>query len=155
MHINKYWSYVIGISGCVFGNCAYFTCFFISLSLFSPPPLSPLNNWISDLGYSLLNPRGAIWFNIANILSGIGMTLYYVGFRGWYTEEGKQNPLIKLTQIAGWVNALNIVMLGIFPEDQVDLHGFWAGIFFNVNFVVFLLTFLAFRSHRQIPKWFA
>jgi len=154
MNINRSLTYFACILGGLLGNISYFLCFFISLSLY-PLPFSPVNNWMSDLGNSSYNPQGAIWFNIANILSGVGLVLFYVGFSVWYGEEGKQNFLMKLTQVAGFLNAFAIVMVGIFSEDYGAFHGVLAGLFFHTNLVVLIFTFLAFRSLPQFPKWIA
>ena len=38
---------------------------------FYPFPLSPFKNWLSDLGDSIVNPEGAIFYNVGVFLSAI------------------------------------------------------------------------------------
>lgn len=67
---------------------------FVNLSCFSwslfPGEFSPVTHQFSDLGINLLNPRGAIYYKLALILSGIGFYFFFLGLKVWY-EESRNN----------------------------------------------------------------
>jgi hypothetical protein len=108
----------------------------ISISL-APPPFSPLTNYLSSLGNSTYNPRGAIIYNISVIISGFLYLMFFLGLFQWYTKNRKENIFLIITQVFGAILAFIIVLTGFFSEDFKPQHVFWsiiAGVFgFLVN----------------------
>ncbi len=143
--------YLASVFGGVIGICIYLLGVLISWACF-PRTFSPLTNMISDLGNSIYNPLGAIWFNLGNIVLGFGLVPFWYGIRVWYTCEKHLVPLVKITQIAGYCLALSIMMIGIFPENLGVIHGFWGQFFFCSNLGVGFLSFISFRTHPKFPK---
>ncbi len=114
-------------------------CTFTVISIiFFPSPVSPTQNFLSQLGNSRLNPNGAIFYNLALILAGLAGILFYLGLYQWYTKE-KGNKLLTAALAVGFVNALSIIMTGVFSESvNYSLHVFWSFLIF-ISFVPVLI----------------
>lgn len=127
----------------------------ISISFF--PGYNPMNNWMSELGSSILNPKGAIFFNIGCVITGIFLFPFYLGLFEFYVGGTKNKRLTVLTQIAGFTAAFTIIMIGLFPLDYYPvLHGIWASILFCVTVLVFFLPSIALYKHdftRTLAKY--
>lgn len=127
-------SYIAGIASIIL----YSASVFVSWSLY-PGPFSPFTNWISDLGNSGYNPRGAIFFNVGLILSGIALFLFCPGLRKWYTNDKSRRIGFVLVQILGFTLAFSMIMAGIFSEDYIAQHLFWSYcVFVSMGFLLFL-----------------
>ena len=115
----------------------YCTFTLISISFF-PTPVNPVNNFLSQLGNSQLNPHGAIFYNLAVILAGLAAILFYVGIYQWYSKK-ERNRLLAAALVVGFVNALSIIMTGVFSESvNYSLHVFWSFLIF-ISFVPVLI----------------
>lgn len=114
-------------------------CTFTVISIiFFPSPVSPMHNFLSQLGNSRLNPHGAIFYNLALILAGLAAILFYLGLYQWYTKK-KGNKLLAAALAVGFVNALSIIMTGVFSESvNYSLHVFWSFLIF-ISFVPVLI----------------
>ena len=127
----------------------------ISISLF--PGYNPMNNWMSDLGSSILNPKGAIFFNIGCVITGIFLFPFYLGLFEFYIGGKKNKRLTILTQLAGFTAAFTIIMIGLFPLDYYPvLHGIWASILFCTTVIAFLLPSIALYKYdftRTLAKY--
>ncbi|TFG26107.1 MAG: DUF998 domain-containing protein [Promethearchaeota archaeon] len=124
---------------------------FISLALF-PPPYSPLDNWLSDLGNSTYSPNGAIFYNIGCILTGSALFPFYIGLYKWYTEKIWHKILVTLTQIVGVASGFALIMIGIFSEDFPQPHIFWSEVFFELNLLVLILAGISLLFHPDFIK---
>jgi len=78
-----------------FINFAWF-----SMTLF-PGTFTPFTHQFSDLGIKLLNPRGAIYYQLALILSGIGLYFFFLGLKVWYEESRNGIANIMIGSLAG------------------------------------------------------
>ena len=130
---------------------------FTSISIFFFPGYNPMNNWMSDLGSSVLNPKGAIFFNIGCIITGIFLIPFYFGLFEFYIGGTKNKRLTILTQIAGFLAAFTIILIGIFPLDKYPMiHGILASILFCVTVLIFFLPSIALYKYdftRTLAKY--
>jgi hypothetical membrane protein len=110
-----------------------------SIALF-PTAFSPVVNYLSDLGNSTFNPRGAWFYNAGCILTGLALFPFYAGFYEWYTPERRRKLLITATQIVGFLSAFSLIMIGVFSEDSMTQHLFWSEFFFIFNLLVLILA---------------
>lgn len=118
---------------------------------FYPKPYSPFTNWLSDLGNSNYNPKGAIFFNVGLILTGIAFFPFCLGLYKWYTNEKKRKINFILVQVSGFLLAFSIVMVGVFSEDYMTRHSLWSSILFiSLGFFLFLLTGFLFTHPSNI-----
>ena len=127
----------------------------ISMSLFDGI-YNPFVNWMSDLGSSVLNPRGAIFFNIGCIVSGILLFPFFAGLYEWYIGSDRNKKLTKATQVAGFFSAFFMMMIGVFSEDTIELHMTFAVLLFTVNTLTLVLPAMAlyqFSFTKNIAKF--
>jgi hypothetical membrane protein len=96
-----------------------------------PWGFSPAANWISDLGDTLLSPRGAVYFRLDMIALGGLLTAFFVGLRAWWRGQSRFVRLLVLVgQGSGLVSAVAIVMTGVFSENHAAEHALWATVLF-------------------------
>ena len=96
-----------------------------------PWAFSPAANWISDLGNTILSPRGSIFFRLDMIALGAMLAAFFVGLRTWAHGQGIfVKLLIGVGQLAGLVGAGAVVMTGIFSENDYAAHALWATVLF-------------------------
>ncbi|MFX1452863.1 MAG: DUF998 domain-containing protein [Promethearchaeota archaeon] len=127
---------------------------FTSLALY-PPPFSPIDNWLSDLGNSSYNPNGAIFYNLGCILTGISLFPFFIGLYRWYSEEIWQKVILIITQIVGCCAAFSLIMIGVFSEDFMEPHIFWSEVFFRLNLLVLILSAITLYFHSDFIKLIA
>ena len=130
-----------------------FYCAFTLTSIaFFPRLVSPLNDWLSDLGNSTYNPRGAIFYNAGCILTGLALFPFFAGFYYWYTDERWRKSLIVVTQAVGFIAAFSLMMIGVFSEDAGAIHHLWSLVFFVFNLFVLILANVSLITHRKFIR---
>jgi hypothetical membrane protein len=124
---------------------------FTSIVLF-PRPVSPMSDWLSDLGNSSYNPQGAIFYNVGCVLTGLALFPFFAGFYYWYTDEKWRKSLIMITQAVGFIAAFALMMIGVFSEDAGAIHHLWSLVFFVFNLLVFILANVSLMTHRKFIR---
>ena len=124
---------------------------FTSIALF-PRPFSPVENWLSDLGNSSYSPRGAIFFNVGCVLTGLALFPFFAGFYKWYTDEKWRKSLMMITQALGFIAAFALIMIGVYSEDYGTIHHFWSQAFFVFNLMVVVLANVSLMTHRKFIR---
>lgn len=124
---------------------------FTSYALF-PPPVSPIDNWLSDLGNSSFNPNGAILYNLGCILTGLALFPFFIGMYKWYRDDFWHRILLVITQCIGCCAAFSLIMIGVFSEDFIEQHRFWSAIFFRLNLFVLILSSISLFLHPDFMK---
>ena len=120
---------------------AFIIFFFLAYMahLVYPFPYSFSTDWISNLGNGFLNPRGAIYFNLACILSGFILIVVFV--RAF-------NFLISL---AGILMSVFFVLVGIFPSNMMFEHTIFGNYFFLACIAsISLISFSIRDSYRNL-----
>jgi hypothetical membrane protein len=102
---------------------------FASWALY-PTGYSPVTNWLSDLGNSTGNPRGAIFYNLGCILTGIALLPFIIGLYKWYKDKNRFRLGVIAWQVEGCVAAFSLIMIGVFSEDSSWIHRLWSAVFF-------------------------
>jgi hypothetical membrane protein len=118
-----------------------------------PRAFSPATNWLSDLGNTLLNPQGSIFFRVDMAVVGIVLTAFFVGLTDWHRGQhpvGK--ALLGLGQFSGLVAAAALVMTGIESENDRAAHALWATVLFiAVGGAVWLIGWAP-VWHPRLPR---
>ncbi|OPY25817.1 MAG: hypothetical protein A4E28_02900 [Methanocella sp. PtaU1.Bin125] len=131
-------------------------CAFVAASVsMYPDGFSPLDNWISDLGNTNLNPEGAAIFNTGCMLTAVPLIAFYLGLYRWYGIERWRNLMLGVAQLAGVISGAALAMVGYYPETFATEHFLWAGIFFVTTFLALLLANAALLMHLRYNKWTA
>lgn len=116
-----------------------------------PTAYSPLHNTLSQLGNPTLNPNGFQLYLIGCCLGGIFAIGFFLSLAPWHASGSRlQNRALFLIQILGVVAGFGLVMNAVFPENQLTIHHFWAGVVFNSLGVAMLLAPFAFRRPGRI-----
>ncbi len=118
----------------------YLTLMLVSLTLY-PTAYSPMTNWLSDLGNSSLNPRGAILYNLGCILTAILEFPFMIGLSAWNLEKKWQKIMLRIGQVSGCIAGFCLIMTGVYSEDFMSLHMIWSAI--NVIALCYFTTFVS------------
>jgi len=124
---------------------------FSSWALF-PTAYSPVTSWLSDLGNSTYNPKGAIIYDLGCIFTGIALFPFFIGIYKWYTTEKWRKTALLTTQAIGCAAAFALIMIGVFSEDAGSLHSLWSDIFFLLNLIVLVLMGASLFTHPRYIK---
>ncbi|MFX1415774.1 MAG: DUF998 domain-containing protein [Promethearchaeota archaeon] len=143
------WS-LLSISA-IIGSVAYCVLTIVSIS-FYPAQFSPLDDYLSVLGNSSLNPDGAIFYNLGVFLAGLFLFPFYVGMYKTYSrlEHGK---LLAAAVAFGMFNAFSVMMSGIFSEDLYEIHYFWSLMIFASWIPVLYMVNSAVMKHHGFIRW--
>ncbi|MBP1945033.1 DUF998 domain-containing protein [Methanobacterium petrolearium] len=118
--------------------------------LMFPGQYTPLENWMSDLGNMELNPQGAVFFNFGCIIAGFILIPFFVSL-SWLKRED-DNKLLITTQILGFIAAIFLIMVGIFPENYPPWHWMWSALFFITLLIFLVLVTIFMWSHPLFPR---
>jgi hypothetical membrane protein len=124
---------------------------FTSAALY-PPPYGPATNWLSDLGSWSGNPRGAIFYNVGCVVTGLALFPFYIGLYKWYDSKIWRRTMLTAGQLLGLCSAFSLMMIGVFSADSGKPHLFWSAAFFTLNFVALLLVITSIMTHLKFMK---
>jgi|GEM_PF-2190865 len=144
MSFRCYWLNLFGI----FAFISFTLLTFISLALY-PGEYSIVFNWLSNLGNVNLNPHGAVYFNMACIVTGIILIPFIFRLYRWDTGKLLERFLLVLTIILGIFAALSLILVGVFPETHIDLHVRAATGVFEAMFLFIILMTGAIFNHAK------
>jgi nitrogen fixation-related uncharacterized protein len=139
---------------------------FINLSCFSwslfPGEFTPITHQFSDLGINLLNPRGAIYYKLALILSGIGLYFFFWGLNCWKTGDDESNRKLKNTILFGFFSVIWFLVFGVilfFQPPDISRFAQYSAVFrfVNANLSLFGIAIFSLyqnlRTHPKMTKW--
>ena len=96
-----------------------------------PHAFSPAANWISDLGNTLLDPRGSIFFRLDMVAVGVAMAAFFIGLTAWHHGQRLVfRTFLVFGQISGLVAAVALVMTGLYSENDYTAHAVWVTVLF-------------------------
>lgn len=134
------------VSG-IFVIIVFWTLVLTSIA-FYPGIFNPFANWMSDLGSYSKNPNGYIYFNIGCIISGIAMFPFFIGLYEWYIGGRRNKILTMLTQVAGFYTALAMIMVGLYPNEYLEIHTFWSMSLFTITVLTFFFPSIALYKYK-------
>jgi hypothetical protein len=143
----KTWNYRIDFLG-IIALIVFSVLTFISLSLY-PESYSIAFNWLSNLGNVYLNPQGAVYFNMACIITGILLIQFIIQFYRWDTGRLFERILLALAILLGIFASISLIFVGIFPETDIHLHVTAATGVFEALFLSIILMTGAIFNHPK------
>ncbi len=143
----KSWNYRMDLFG-ILALVVFSVLTFISLSLY-PESYSIVFNWLSNLGNVDLNPQGAIYFNMACIITGIILIQFISQFYRWDTGNLFERILLALGIILGIFASVSLIFVGVFPETHINLHVLAAKGVFEALFLTIILMTGAIFNHPK------
>jgi hypothetical protein len=117
-----------------------------------PINYSIFTNYVSELGNSLRNPNGAIYFNMGVIFTGIALFPFFIGLHLWYSEVTWRTTLIIISQLLGFGAAFSVIMVGFFPEHLITAHLFWSYLFFILLLIFTLFISISLFTHPDFNR---
>jgi hypothetical membrane protein len=114
-------------------------------------PYWPLNHWVSELGQVGVSELAAV-FNIGLVVVGVcfGIFMLCLGL-------ARRTPLALLYAPLGAVAGISGALVGVFPMNNLDMHGIVALAFFNLGWICVGLASIDFLRRREarFPWWLA
>jgi hypothetical membrane protein len=95
---------------------------------------SPLNHFISELGYVGVS-RLAWVFNLGLILTGLCLLVACISL-----GVSLPGPMARINMVVGFIYAISVSLVGVFPMNKIKLHTiaamsfFWSGLVFVFTF---------------------
>lgn len=120
----------------------------------NPQQVSPLHNWLSDLGNQITNPQGAIFYNLGVILCALFLAIWFVAGLSQWRLRGHiiQQRLLVIAQVGGVLTAFALMMSALYPINHLSEHALWS----DINFILFGISFafsvVALRYSPHFPK---
>jgi len=119
-----------------------------------PGAYSPFTNWLSDLGNPIKNPSGAVFYNLAGILTSLTMIPFFVGLFKLNSGERKMKVLLTISQAAGILGALSFIITAVFPLGVNDeVHGVFSISLFIWFGLFEVFSSSALRRKPSFPRW--
>jgi hypothetical protein len=122
-------------------TASVFYCLFTVIAIqHFPGPFPATRYYLSVLGNVLKNPNGAVYYNLAVMVAGISIMLFYAGFVMWHSFHEKSKILVPI-MFFGIMNGLAIFMSGVYPEvPHYRIHFTWSLLIF-IAFIPVMLLF--------------
>jgi Protein of unknown function (DUF998) len=118
-----------------------------------PTAFSPLDNWLSDLGNTDLNPSGSLLYRLDAVVIGILLALFFIGIRfSALDQRNRGRVFITLAQVFGLVAAFALLMTGIFSEGTHASHSLWSNVLYVSFGMAVFFSGWAFLYFAHIPR---
>lgn len=122
--------------------------------LYYPTAYSPLSSALSQLGDPLLNPSGAVFYDLGGILLGFLLVPFYLGMNGWNTGEYRQKILIAGGQAVGILSSLALILSCLFPAGTYTaVHALSAGSAFLTSIFFWIFSAFSMLRNPASVKW--
>ncbi len=127
----------------------YMTCSIVAYLHYSLP-FSLANNWLSDLGNQVSNPRGASLYNAGVILTALFIAAWFAGLSQWRLPNHTANRrLLVISQAIGILSSTALVLSALNPINMPVAHAFWSQLHFLGSGIAFAFSVTALRYHRS------
>jgi len=129
-----------------------YASFSLASFAFYPTRFCVTRNYLSDLGSVSSNPRGALLYNVGIIAAGALLVPFFFGFKRWRASATRRAGVLCATQAVGILEALALMMIGVYPESSGAPHAFFSYAQFFLNLVVLTLGTIALLAHPRFMK---
>ena len=127
---------------------------FISLALY-PMPYNPLYDWVSNLGNINLNPVGSYFFNVGCIITGLLLIVFFGGLFTWNPNKTMSRILLILGMVLGIIASISLIMVGVYPETDIQQHLIAAASVFILLFIIIIFLNLALFNNPKFMRFVA
>jgi hypothetical membrane protein len=119
-----------------------------------PRAFGPATNWLSDLGNTLLSPRGSLFFRVDMVVAGVALAVFFLGLGRWHRGQRLLfRGFLGIGQLSGLVAAAALAMSGVHSENHPAAHAFWVTTFFISLAIAIWFIGWAPAWHRPLPQW--
>jgi len=141
-------SLICGFTGILF----YYIFAFISISLF-PISFNLLEDLWSHLRWFNYNPGGAFFFRVGNILFGVFLIPYFIGWNKWYMDFPHYKTSIIIIQLVGFLFSAFIIINEIIA-DLNEIYNIFSGLSLILLLVIVVLPSVVLFKHPKFKKIF-
>ncbi len=136
----------------ILSTILYIACVLLAYFQY-PEPFSAGQNWLSDLGNQIVNPRGAPFYNVGVVLTSLLLAVWFLGLSQWRLKQNIANQrLFTISQITGIVASFALIMSALNPINKAAVHALWSQIHFILSGIGFAFSVTALRYHRNFSK---
>lgn len=113
-----------------------------------------MTNWLSDLGNPTANPSGAIFYELAGVLTSISLVPFLVGMHAWNTGDRKIKFFLAASQVTGLVAVTSFFLTAIFPLGvNNEVHSFFSIMIFIFFGFFEVFSASALRRKASAARW--
>ena len=117
-----------------------------------PGTYSATRYYLSVLGNVDKNPEGAMFYNLAVMITGLSLLLFYGGFVIWNSIQERSKILFAIFMF-GLMNGFSIFMSGVYPEvPHYQVHFIWSLLIFIAFIPVLILFGIYLRRYSGLNK---
>ena len=117
-----------------------------------PGEFAPMETWIGAYGNQELNPHGVWYFNTGCIITGLLLSVFFIGVYQWFTPQTGKNLLLISGIAAGILTSLLVVLTGFMPWF-IDLdNSSHTMVYFTLIVLAVLLINLALRKNPNYSE---
>ncbi|MFX0021086.1 MAG: hypothetical protein ACFE9S_02085 [Candidatus Hermodarchaeota archaeon] len=127
----------LSITSAFIAFLSYYLFSIISISYF-PTSFNPLTDLWTHLRWYNYNPTGAYYFRIGNIIFGIFLIPYFIGWSRWYEEDEGQKVKIQIFQGIGYILTIIIILNEILADINVLFY------IFSIFLMILIILITAF-----------
>ncbi len=127
----------------------YYLFAMISISFF-PTSFNPLTDLWTHLRWFNFNPNGALFFRIGNIVFGIFLVPYFIGWYKWYEDNKYQVVKIQIFRGIGFFLAIVIILNEIFADINVLFYLFSSFLMFSIIIITIFPPIILFKHIKFI-----
>jgi hypothetical protein len=141
--------------GCILRICCYRIIHLTVIEITKYPRMvSPIDTYLSMLGNAGLNPYGAIFYNLAVILTGLAELPFFIAIFSTYKQYSPRWLLI-IGILFGLTNGLAVLMSGGYAQHlDYNAHIIWSFIIFFSLIPMLIVFGLAFWVIKGISRYF-
>lgn len=118
--------------------------------------IAPLTNWLSDFGNPLLNPSGALIYNMGCIIVAALLFVFSIGMYQWYKNrkiKKKYRISYICAQLSGMIASIFLVLASVFTlGTYTSLHGIFGMLHMIFTDCFMEFTAIAFLMNPNIEK---
>lgn len=151
------YAYEVATSNLFFFAAIFSAAIYITSTILAywqyPQPFSLTQNWLSDLGNQIANPRGAPFYNMGVILTSLSLAIWFAGLSQWKMKKNTVSQrLLAISQLTGIIAAFALIMSALHPIDEGEIHTLWSQIHFVMFGIAFAFSVTALRYHQNFSN---
>ncbi len=116
---------------------------------------SIFTNYHSDLGNSSQGyntAEGAAYYNAGQIIQGLAVIMFFGGLYTYFKKDQQKNVKLIIGQIFGIILGFGWLMCGIYSEEFLYEHLFWASVYFLGSIPAIILISIEIIKHPDYEK---
>jgi hypothetical protein len=119
--------------------------------------INPIKYWLSDFGNPIVNPNGAIFYNIGCIITALLLAIFYIGMYQWYKRKYMAKRFIisyVVAQTSGLIGSIFLILTTVFTlGNYTEIHSILSAANMIAMDCFISFTAIGFLMNSKIPKY--